>query len=443
MHRNAGIAGLLVVVVLGSVSARVLADDVESGWDGKDLVPIDSKAIRMAREEVDVQVRWSKSDAPEDKDVLDGHCPVHVTGSWVLVNDSDEPQSILVSFPNNFDVHDFARTVDGKPVKVDKVPGKEYSWASKIDFAPRQERRVRVTYTAFAESTGGNLGGYWAYILQTGAHWKGKIGKAVIRVHFPEEMPPGGKGPFSFDAVNITPEEYRIDNRTAIWEFTDFEPSEDICITWDWYGALAASDPFKLKSKAEGSALLLAQGRLADGQQALRAFATIREFFPDSVEARTIDYDIACVLWRHGVHARNTRHDSDYIYGHGGIDAKRAVGYYEAALKAPLDAEKRADALAELFLLYSDEVRNPARATQVFELLRSETIDPGARGLVLKVAAVSPEKAASLFASMAGEPDGGDYAWGIRADLKRLIRSHPNGLVKAQGEPRTRPAGEP
>ncbi|MHC4982099.1 MAG: hypothetical protein ACYTF6_02890 [Planctomycetota bacterium] len=430
MRHGRRLSRLLISVILSSLSALALADDVESGMYGGQIVPVDSKQIRMASEEVDVRVIWPTP--PEY------HSEFQVTANFVLVNDSDEPQSILVSFPGAFNVTGFTRTVDGRPVKVEEHHGAEYGNASKIAFAPRQERRVCVKYTGSSDETTGE--GWWCYILRTGARWKGKIGKAVIAVHFPEGMPPGGQGPFDFNAVEMTPANYRTEGRTATWVFQDFEPSENICIKWYWRWALFISDPFRLKSKQEAAALLLKQGQWqGDNHRALQAFAAIREFFPDSAEAKTIDYDIARVLARHHVNGDN---GSRFFYSHKVIDAKRAVDYYEAALKGPLDAEQRQDALGELFLLYSVEVPNAAKAQTALDRLGKEKLERHSDDVLLKVGAVSPQKALRVLESMGENEEYSKYS--PRWKLKELIAAYPNGLVKSKGRPQPQaPAARP
>jgi hypothetical protein len=425
MHQAARLSPLLVAVILTLVPAPLLADDVESGWDGDQIVPIDSKAIRMASERVDVTIRWPFPDMAVKIGVPNGHAVTSVTGLFVLVNESNEPQSIHVSFPGSYHVKGFARTVDGQPVKVEERPGGEFGNVSKIAFAPRQERTVRVKYTGYSDATSGYYcgGGSWAYILKTGARWKGTIGKAIIAFHFPPEMPPCGKGPFDFAAVQLNPPGYLSDDRTATWEFSDFKPCQDISFEWNGYRALSASDPFKLRNPRQAAALLLEQGRVLENLQAL---AAIREFFPDSPQARTLDYDIARALTGR---IRYRRAPKAY--------AAKAAVHYEAALKQPLDAEQRLDALTELYILYSGQLPDPAKAQKAFDRLKGE---PVTGDVLRRIATLSPRKAMNLLDALAHDPYGEGLEWGIRAEIQRMLKAHPDGLVGAKSKSQTQPS---
>ena len=407
MSRTAGISWLLVALALCAASAPILADDTESGVNGTQIVPVESKAIRMTFEQVDVYVTWPTPNSGEEKGVPEGHSTMLVTGLFMLTNESDQPQSITVAFPSDCGVSAFSRTVDGESVPVEKHGGQPFDNTSTINFAPREVHLVGVKYTGYSEECGGyGCIGNWSYILKTGAHWKGTLGKAVINVHFPEGMPPGGKGPFSFEAVKMTPDTWaRVDDRTATWVFLDFKPSEDISLEWRGWGALLASNPFALKSRKEAAALLLEQGQvLSPSPKALPAFAAIREFFPESAAARRIDYEMVRVLSHHSVSGRS---GDKLDYDAGIIDAGRAVKYFTAALKEPLEPRERQMALTELFILHSVEVPDPAKAAKVLEQLAKMKQMPDVQEALFKVGAVSPQEALDLLGSLTDQQLGG------------------------------------
>lgn len=542
---------LCFVSVLACIVSPILADDVQSGFDGDQIVPVDSQAIRMASEQVDVDVSWSKPD-PTNKDLPEdsGSTNMLVKALFVLVNESDKPQSILVSFPCDFAVADFKRTVDGKPLKVEKPNAKRFGNISKIDFAPHQTRQVRIEYSGTSEITGGyNFEERWRYILTTGAKWKGTIGKAVVSIHFPKDMPVGGKGLFNFDAITMTPAGFETNGQTATWTFEDFEPTEEISLKWTRYSALLASDPFKLASKEQTSALLLEQGQQAELPKALGCFASIREFFPNSIEAKTLDYYIAdalarefhfgdinamyakeaiaryeialkepidaqqrenalceqfalcCVkardnekiktlldrikkeeleskaiqtlkscVWRSqgevtacevireffpdSAEAQIIDYEIARVYarhfdgsdmskldaGCEVMDPRKAAAHYEAALKQPLDPFRRQDALAELFILYSAEIPDPAKAQQAYERLKADKIDPRNNLIFLKVLAVSPAKSLALVDSISTAPEPANAVIALRSQVQRLTKAYPNGVVNAKRTSQTQPA---
>ena len=535
MPRNSGRSGLFFLIAFVSLVSPGFADDCEGGSDGQDLIPVDSKAVRMASERVDVDVFWEKP--------YQGHSEMRVKGLFVLVNESDQPQSIRVLFPNAYDVTGFTRTVDGQPVKVEEHHGAPFGNASKIVFAPHQTRHVHVEYSGDTMGIGGSEQ-QWSYILTTGAHWKGKIDEAIIAIHFPKEMPPGGQGPFRSDAITMTPAGYNADGRTVTWVFDNFKPSTDIALKWTTQEALVASDPFQLASKEEASALLLAQGQYRELRQALASFGTIREFFPDSVEAKTLDFHIATALDREShyrslnnlyakdaiaryemaltqpiepeqreqalceqfvlccvtaqdrvkarklldrirkekleskaadalmewgrdrigfqhpqeallaydairellpdsVEAKTIDYPIAWVYAHHTalsyrvkeltwdcrvLDAGKGVAHYEAALKQPLSPSARQQVLAELFVLYSAEVPNSAKAQQAYDRLKEEKIDPRDYEIVYKVLALSPSKAMALVDAMSVASERAQEMTNLRYWVKDLLNAFPDGV---------------
>ena len=364
-------AMVLVGAVVGSLSWPLHADDTESGIDGEQIVPVKSKAIRMASERVDVDVTWGSEKPMEN--VRSGHTAMRVTAEFELVNDSDKPQSIMVSFPDGPKLKDFTRTVDGKPVKVEERPNQqELNHTSKIDFAPRQTRRVGVKYVGCSTETTGEA--YWSYILKTGAHWKGKIGQAIIVVHFPDDLPPPGKGPFDFKAVEMTPEGYSTKGRTATWVLENFKPAEDVKIVWTSQAARELSDPFKLKSRKDAAALLYEQGQTWSLRTALEAFAAIREFYPDSAQARTLDYDIAKAFADETLRLG----PPEELAGADELRrkyARKAIARYEAALKEPLDENQRRQALANQFILCVMEAPDKTQIQRLQDRIKKETLE--------------------------------------------------------------------
>jgi|WetSurMetagenome_2_1015567.scaffolds.fasta_scaffold157809_1 hypothetical protein len=426
---------VLCLAILLIAAAPALADDTESGVHGGQIVPVESKAIRMTFEQVDIDVAWAKPSSPE------GHTGMRVSAVFELTNESDEEQTITVAFPNgNYD-DDFIRTVDGRPVEVEKHEGQALGYTSKIDFAPRQVRHVNVRYTGDTEiSSGGyDSSSSWFYVLKTGAHWKGTIGKAIVSMHFPKDMPPPGKGPFNFDAVKLTPDNCWRDekSRTATWVFEDFEPKEDIHVEWTTGMAVIASNPFQLKSRKEAAALLMEQGRVhvyntysidSDNwmwseagtfSRALQAFAAIREFFPETAEAKRVDYEMGCALSHHWV-GNNTP---------AVLNAKMAVKYFTAALKKPLEPSERVEALTELFILCSAELPDDAKARSALDQLAKMEWIPGVDRALFKVGAVSPRQALDLLNSLTDAQLGSGRRESLRSDLELMLKTYPYGLA--------------
>jgi hypothetical protein len=120
-------------------------------------------------------------------------------------------------------------------------------------------------------------------------------------------------------------------------------------------------------------------------------------------------------------------------------DARKAVAHYEAALKQPLDPGTRQDAMAELFILYSAEAPDPAKAQQTYDRLKGEKIDPHDYRIVLKVVAVSPAKALALVDSMSAGPERAKEVAALRDQVQRLLKVHPDGVVNRKPTPQTQP----
>ncbi len=385
------------------LTAHLFADDYSSAVDGDQIIPVESRDIRMASERVDIAAEWP----------IEGHYGMlyHVDAEFILVNESGKPQSILVSFPGDDDVKGFSRTVDGKAVEFVRYESKDqpqvYAFTSRIDFAAGQTRKVRVRYLGVADSEGS-----WSYILKTGAHWKGTIGEAVVSVHFPPDAPSvGGNDSWeTAEDLRLSPANYTVKDRTVTWTFKDFKPAEDVLVAYrcpeyddENKPIPLPPNPLKLPPEAEKVNLLLLAGKNleASPDQALAVYEALRRTFPDSDEARTLDFCIARVYGRHafcGVW-------DDAVFE--GRDPKRAVLHYEAALKQPIPKEHRWIALAELFSLYSKEAPAAKQARRVLDLLKKERMPWSSqnRTLVEGIASFSPKVALKLLNSMSFGPE--------------------------------------
>jgi hypothetical protein len=426
------IAACLVLVVMVAAGFPAAADDYESGRDGDSVYPVKSTAVRMASERVEVFVEWATERG--------GHAKMRVAAEFVLVNDSTEPHATLVSFPASYYDEKFTRTVDGQKVAVPKYPVKDPeglvryydAYTSEIRFEPRQTRRVGVTYVAAADARSGwpPYPAGWSYILRTGALWKEKIGEAQVIVHFPEAMPPGGFGPFRSEAMLLCPPGYEVNGRTVTWTFKDFEPDEDIYIEWDDGLVLAASDPLRLapRDEAPGLQLEMAMSLIHNhSHHAIVALKELREAFPQSAEAKLVDYYIGCAY--------------THFYPSGGrlegVGWKpyAAAQHYEAALRQPLDDTRRRDALAQLFVLYTQELRETAKADRTLARLKKENLSLSEHGELLEmVGLASPEGGLTLLEAMKVGPDDALQAKKLRDRLEseRHSRQAPPAQAKAQ-----------
>ena len=405
--------------ILAALALPARAGDCEARLDGGLICPVSSDGIRLARQRVEAIVIWPDEPA--------GHALVCVTAEFVLVNDDDKPRSILVAFPDGHRVRGFTRLVDDRPVEVVRHQSKggpaAAAFASRVDFDPGQVRRVRVKYIGAADAEAGRPhGSGWAYPLKTCALWKGKIGEARIVVRFPMSMPPGGFGPFRPEAVRLSPAPTTLEGQTAAWVFKDFEPGQDIVVQWSSALALAASRPLELASKEEAPGLQLAMAKSllarAEPKRALAALADLRKAFPAGPEARLMDYYVAQAYSYHYI--------KDGRLANDGLDPKAAAAHYRAALKQPLKAPHRQDALCELFLLHVVEAPDPAEAGKALDLLKKEKLTIDAHdGLLAKITAAAPKAALELLNTMTVSPARQWLLHSNRAEITKRLADAP------------------
>lgn len=397
---------MFAAIIYCCATMFVYADDYESGFNGEQVFPVKSEHIRMARERVEIFADWGENGAWE-------HRLYHVCAEFILINDSNEPQSIQIAFPGSWVNSDFARFIDGELVYTEKLEDNERKTVhtSQVYFGPRQVHRVIVKYIGASDavSGAGTGGGHWEYILKTGALWKDKIEEIKIMVHFPMDMPGGGIGPFNINAVSLSPKGYKVDERTVTWEFKNIEPEENIIIDCDDNSVLEASDPLKNGVPADeipGIQLQRAIGFWAghrDDKKAIELFETIRKSYPASYEATLIDYYLGKMCswhynsWqfvRAGDHTIEKWNDDTFA-------PEKAIQYYELALKQVLPDEMRKRALGELFVLYTVYLKDLTQSQNIFKLIKKEKLSFHEDFDFLdKISIVSPEKGLELLKTL-------------------------------------------
>lgn len=98
--------------------------------------------------------------------------------------DSASDYEDLKSAPLTSAFSSFQSWVDGKPAPTTLVRGKDFTWHAKnVSFPANGIRRVREVYTVrLGNNVGGNETAY--YVLQTGASWRGPIGRMEVIARF-------------------------------------------------------------------------------------------------------------------------------------------------------------------------------------------------------------------------------------------------------------------
>ncbi len=219
-------------------------------------MPVSESRVRMTRESVDFYVGERK--APEK-----GAHLVRIVAVFEMANESTDTVSLKVGFPvqtvfaervewwqaggerppnadslvaeysaeefRRWGVYDFRVSINGGEVinpSYVKAQGEaygpsptEYLWYGWEMCFPPGETTVVVSYHVSSNPTGGEKK-YWylRYVMYTGSFWKGSIGHAVLRVHFPVDASTVELGPFT------TPG-FKLEKTSIVWEFHDFEPS--------------------------------------------------------------------------------------------------------------------------------------------------------------------------------------------------------------------------
>ncbi len=192
--------------------------------------PMNNNDIRMVEENVHIKTYGGFSIA---------RC------EFVFKNESDNSQNVLMGFPallmgvgseedettrvQEFKVYDNGVEIQAKLEKDAKTAAtQEYGdileWHTwDVAFEGKEERRIVNTYTTQ------NYNAPWerriGYIVTTGKPWKGTIGRAVITFEL-MDIPPSK---LILDATS--PKGFQVNQNKIIWEFTEFEPEENLVVT--------------------------------------------------------------------------------------------------------------------------------------------------------------------------------------------------------------------
>jgi hypothetical protein len=173
-----------------------------------------------------------------------------VTARFVFQNDGPATD-VVMGFPgfssddNSPKLSHFKSFVDGKPIKTKRIvtehdpkdmptdqDGKKVDegpwdvWYTKrVHFAAGQTHIVTDTYDG---GGGGDTSGHlsYAYILETGAAWKGTIGRAVLTADL--------SGIRKYSLVGILPAGYTRKGDIVTWDLRDLEPTDDSDIHIEW-----------------------------------------------------------------------------------------------------------------------------------------------------------------------------------------------------------------
>lgn len=239
MHTMVRLA-LLVGITIAASSAVRSDDSAMSVVSGGTVQPMGNHAsLRMEREAVDVKLGAR----------VGNEWPVFVRCQFQFQNDGPATD-VNMGFPENADaegeatatgrLRGFKSWVDGQPAEIRHLasstnPKDEFApsykawYVKRVHFDSGQARRVVVVYSArlgFSNSSAGPKGMVFRfrYTLRTGANWKGSIGKVVINVD--------ASAAAKHYRIDASPPGYEAGRNKLAWTFRDFEPKQDIEVTF-------------------------------------------------------------------------------------------------------------------------------------------------------------------------------------------------------------------
>jgi len=236
------------------------------GVEGSDVVIVQNENIRMVREVVDIECRWSYYTVQAD--------------FW-FENTTSKPQDVQIGFPVDYDSvssgqeemvtagdDSFGVEWNNRPIKFTVAkpqirlsehefdPYRQWIWW-KVRFGPNETAKNRVSYTfqTWNMDAGSKCDvspfSYLKYIVRTGAAWNAPIESAVIRIHYGHEIPsflrdcmPEDIGIPDPSTLSIYPLGYVLDtrNHTITWNYRNFTPTQDIYLGWNGVPAFATLD---------------------------------------------------------------------------------------------------------------------------------------------------------------------------------------------------------
>ncbi|MBN1980331.1 MAG: hypothetical protein JW795_02285 [Chitinivibrionales bacterium] len=214
----------IVMLMIVGFFGTVFPDIAPTEYSGYTLSPYHTTAVQLKSETVDIY--WG--------DVC------RVEADFELLNSTGKKIKLKIGFPTNITfiksgarydtdsvnaVYNFKFSLNNKILKESDIPKPVinsnhedwYGW--KCTLQPK-ENRIKISYAVL---TNPSYDYRWFrnlhYVLYTGKFWAGPIGKAKVRIHFPEKIVPE-------QVLTITPAfNYSRDDTTITWTFSNFEPS--------------------------------------------------------------------------------------------------------------------------------------------------------------------------------------------------------------------------
>ena len=236
INKRHGITALLLILILNYWSSFSYSDDTILADYGQTVAPAKTNEIGMVEEEVIITV----DDYVDNKRSTFPLRRAHIKCTFLFNNTSDKLIEATVGFPGNeqstyarysWPITDFITVIDGQKFSINtkkqileeykkednQVFRNWYTWDMK--FPPKSTVKVENTYSYILSAPSGYDPFYLNYELSTGANWKGKIGKALIRVIYKntEEL--------EKRVCEIKPKGWVRKQNEIIWNLTNIKPT--------------------------------------------------------------------------------------------------------------------------------------------------------------------------------------------------------------------------
>ncbi|MCL4424253.1 MAG: DUF4424 domain-containing protein [Firmicutes bacterium] len=218
---------LFLILLLMFANAVAWADDASLGRRGEAVRLLNNDQVAMVEERVALS--------------LEGLSRTRVDATFVFRNTGPAcrvlmgfpegvPETERKNFGDDLGLHDFKTWIDGQSIPAEREkgspPGQDsgrakqypYWWTWELPFGVREAHQVRNSYWVKNHSWS-NSSVLTGYVLETGASWKGSIGKVRVSLDLGRILP--------FQLERVTPIGYRFEDGKLVWEWTELEPGSE------------------------------------------------------------------------------------------------------------------------------------------------------------------------------------------------------------------------
>jgi hypothetical protein len=254
--KKAVITALAVVVIMMLVATplftglflqdaqTVFGDAAPVFLGGVNIRPYSENSIVLQKESLTIQFVPGKQ---AKNNIYGVETLARVSATFIFVN-TGKKVSLEMGFPfglakmrgfNTPNVQNVSVEMDGEKITTNFLTAEssEYDpWVYfNTEFKANETKTLKVTYDAMP------AGGYFLYVLKTGALWKGPIGELNIDLKFPyrEAYP---------NVLSVTPGGYTVKGNDIIYHFKNYEPDENIIVKFLPYDFASEIAPLRAKA---------------------------------------------------------------------------------------------------------------------------------------------------------------------------------------------------